>query len=217
MRSYARVATAVVALTLSTSALLGAQASAAAGQKIVYVNSQKIIAQAPGRADAEAQFQKEMDSYKAQVQKMGDSLQTQIADYRKNEATMTAAAKTAKEKELGGKQQAYQQRVQELEQTAQQRENELVRPIMEQINKIIEQIRTENGYTFILDAGSQAGVVVAADSSLDITDKVIQRLAAAGPVAKTTTPAPTTTRPAGATTPKPTGVSRPSSTPPNDR
>jgi outer membrane protein len=217
MRSYARVATAVVALTLSTSAFLGAQSNAAAGPKIVYVNSQKIIAQAPGRADAEAQFQKEMDSYKAQVQKMGDSLQTQIADYRKNEATMTATAKTAKEKELGGKQQAYQQRVQELEQTAQQRENELVRPIMEQINKIIEQIRAENGYTFILDAGSQAGVVVAADSSLDITDKVIQRLASAGPVAKTTTPAPTTTRPAGAQTPKPTGVSRPSSTPPNDR
>jgi outer membrane protein len=224
MRSYARVATAVVALSLSTSALLAAQQTAAApgAPKIVYVNSQKIIAQAPGRADAEAQFQKEMDQYKAQVQKMGDSLQTQIADYRKNEGTMTATAKTAKEKELGGKQQAYQQRVQELEQTAQQREAELVRPIMEQINKIIEQIRAENGYTFILDAGNQAGVVVAADSSLDITDAVIKRLVAAGPVATKAAPMapPTSTpaaRPAGATTPKPTGVSRPKPTPPNDR
>lgn len=217
MRSFARVATAIVALTLSTSALLGAQAAAAPdGPKIVYVNSQKIIAQAPGRADAEAQFQKEMDQYKAQLQKMGDTLQAQIADYRKNEATMTAAAKTAKEKDLGGKQQAYQQRVQELEQTAQQRETELVRPIMEQINKIIEQIRAENGYTFILDAGSQAGVVVAADSTLDITDKVIQRLVAAGPVATKAAPmaSPTSTaRPAGATAPKPTGVSRPKSPP----
>ncbi|MGH7621973.1 MAG: hypothetical protein ACREMU_06500, partial [Gemmatimonadaceae bacterium] len=66
MRLNARVVTAVVALTLSTSALLTAQAAAApGGQKIVYVNSQKIIAQAPGRAEAEAQFQKEMDQYKA--------------------------------------------------------------------------------------------------------------------------------------------------------
>ena len=167
--------------------LLAAQTAAAPGSaKIVYVNSQKIIAQAPGRADAEAQFQKEMDQYKAQVQRMGDSLQTAVADYQKAEPTLTPAVKATRTKDLRDRQAAYQQHVQQLEQTAQQREAELVRPIMEQINKIIEQIRTENNYTFILDAGSQAGVVVAADSSLDITDQVIKRLVAAGPVASRT-------------------------------
>jgi outer membrane protein len=213
MRSSTRVAAIVAALTMTMTGVLAAQATA---PKIVYVNSQKIIAQAPGRADAEAQFQKEMDQYKAQVQKLGDSLKTQIADYQKNQATMTPAARAAREKDLGGKQQAYQQHVQELEQTAQQREAELVRPIMEQINKIIEQIRTENNYTFILDAGSQAGVVVAADSSLDITEQVIKKLQAAGPVAMKAAPmqAPSATPKAtGATTQKPTGVSRPKTTP----
>ncbi len=212
MRSSTRAAALVAALTFSMTGVLVAQGTA---PKIVYVNSQKIIAQAPGRADAEAQFQKEMDQYKAQLQKMGDTLKTQIADYQKNQATMTATARAAREKDLGGKQQAYQQKVQELEQTAQQREAELVRPIMEQINKIIEQIRTENNYSFILDAGSQAGVVVAADSSLDITDQVIKKLQAAGPVAlkSTPAPAPATSKPTGATTQKPTGVSRPKTTP----
>jgi outer membrane protein len=213
MRSSTRVAAVVAALTMTMTGVLAAQAAAS---KIVYVNSQKIIAQAPGRADAEAQFQKDMDQYKAQVQKLGDSLKTQIADYQKNQATMTPAARAAREKDLGGKQQAYQQHVQELEQTAQQREAELVRPIMEQINKIIEQIRSENGYLFILDAGSQAGVVVAADSSLDITDQVIKKLVAAGPVAMKAAPmqAPSATpKPTGATNQKPTGVSRPKTTP----
>ena len=218
MRSYIRVATATVALTISMAGLLAAQGTA---PKIVYVNSQKIISQAPGRAEAEAQFQKEMDQYKAQVQHMGDTLQSQIADYQKNEATMSVAAKTAREKDLGAKRNAYQQRVQELEQTAQQREAELVRPIMEQINKIIERLRSENGYSFILDAGSQAGVVVAADSSLDVTDQVVKRLVAAGPVATRAAPmaAPSTTitpRSTGAASPKPTGVARPKS-PPHDR
>jgi outer membrane protein len=213
MRSSTRVAAVVAALTMTMTGVLAAQTAAS---KIVYVNSQKIIAQAPGRADAEAQFQKEMDQYKAQVQKLGDSLKTQIADYQKNQATMRPAARAAREKDLGGKQQAYQQHVQELEQTAQQREAELVRPIMEQINKIIEQIRSENGYLFILDAGSQAGVVVAADSSLDITDQVIKKLVAAGPVAMKAAPmqAPSATpKPTGATNQKPTGVSRPKTTP----
>ena len=216
MRPFLRVATAAVALTMSTTGLLAAQNAAAPGSaKIVYVNSQKIIAQAPGRAEAEAQFQKEMDQYKAQVQRMGDSLQTAVADYQKAEPTLTPAVKSTRTKDLRDRQAAYQQHVQQLEQTAQQREAELVRPIMEQINRIIEQIRAENNYTFILDAGNQAGVVVAADSSLDITDQVIKRLVAAGPVASKTppAPAPTTARPSGAAAQKPTGVSRPKSTP----
>jgi outer membrane protein len=213
MRSYTRVAATVVALTMSMTGILAAQAAA---PKIVYVNSQKIISQAPGRADAEAQFQKEMDQYKAQVQRMGDSLQTMVAEYQKVEPTLSQSVKNTRTKDLRDRQQAYQQHVQELEQTAQQREAELVRPIMEQINKIIEQVRTENGYSFILDAGSQAGVVVAADSSLDITNVVIKRLQAAGPVALKAAPmaSPSTTpRPTGAATQKPTGVTRPKSTP----
>lgn len=213
MRSFTRVAATVAALTLSMTGILAAQAG---GPKIVYVNSQKIIAQAPGRADAEAQFQKEMDQYKAQVQKMGDSLQTMVADYQKAEPTLSQSVKATRTKDLRDRQQAYQQHVQQLEQTAQQREAELVRPIMEQINKIIEQVRTENNYAFILDAGSQAGVVVAADSSLDITDQVIKRLQAAGPVAMKAAPMQppsATPKPTGATTQKPTGVSRPKTTP----
>ncbi|HMA03731.1 MAG: OmpH family outer membrane protein [Gemmatimonas sp.] len=213
MRSFTRVAATVAALTISMAGILAAQAG---GPKIVYVNSQKIIAQAPGRADAEAQFQKEMDQYKAQVQKMGDSLQTMVADYQKAEPTLSQSVKATRTKDLRDRQQAYQQHVQQLEQTAQQREAELVRPIMEQINKIIEQVRTENGYAFILDAGSQAGVVVAADSSLDITDQVIKRLQAAGPVAMKAAPMQppsATPKPTGATTQKPTGVSRPKTTP----
>jgi len=211
MRSNTRVAAMAVALTLSMTGILAAQAGA---PKIVYVNSQKIIAPAPGRADAEAQFQKEMDQYKLQVQKMGDSLQTMVADYQKAEPTLSASVKATRTKDLRDRQQAYQQHVQQLEQTAQQREAELVRPIMEQINKIIEQIRTENGYAFILDAGSQAGVVVAADSSLDITDQVIKKLQAAGPVAMKAAPMPApSSKPTGAATQKPTGVSRPKTTP----
>jgi len=213
MRSFTRVAATVAALTLSMAGVLAAQAG---GPKIVYVNSQKIIAQAPGRADAEAQFQKEMDQYKAQVQKMGDSLQTMVADYQKAEPTLSQSVKATRTKDLRDRQQAYQQHVQQLEQTAQQREAELVRPIMEQINKIIEQVRNENGYAFILDAGNQAGVVVAADSSLDITDQVIKRLQAAGPVAMKAAPMQppsATPKPTGAATQKPTGVSRPKTTP----
>lgn len=176
-------------------------------QKIAYVNSQKILADVPGRADAEAQMQKEMEGYRAEVQKMQDSLQTLVAAYNKAEPTLSATAKATRQKDIQTKEAAYQQRVQQLEQQAQQRQAELMRPIMQQINKVIEQVRSEDGYAMVFDAGSQAGVVVAADSSLDITAKVIQRLKAAGPIS--TTPP----KPAGPAN-KPLGATRPDSSKP---
>ena len=222
MYLFIRAALATLAFSTVTTGIAAAQGAQPAGgapQRIAYVNSQKIISQAPGRAEAESQFQREMESYKAEVKQLGDSLNSMVAEYNKAESTLSPAAKEGKQKEIRGQESAYQQRVQQLEQKAQQREAELVRPIMEQINKTIEQVRAEEGYAMVLDAGSQAGVVVAADSSLDLTDKVIARLKAAGPVASTqakpaqTKPAP---KPSGAPTSKPTGISRPK-TPPSDR
>lgn len=181
--------------------------SAATGApKIAYVNSQKILADVPGRTDAEAQMQKEMEGYRAEVQKMSDSLNALVSSYNKAEPTLSPTAKAARQKDIQTKQSEYQQRVQQLEQQAQQRQAELMRPIMQQINKVIEQIRSEDGYAMVFDAGNQSGVVVAADSSLDITDKVIARLKTAGPISTTppAKPAPGQTGP----TIKPTGASR---------
>jgi outer membrane protein len=197
MRSFVNAALGALAFTMLAAGAAGAQG----GLKIAYVNSQEIIAAAPGRAEAEAQIQKDMNSYREQVQKMGDSLNTLIASYTKSESTLSEAARTTKQKEIQDKEREYQTRVQGLEQQAQQRQAELIRPIMEKINAIIEKVRAEDGYAMVFDAGNQAGVVVAADSSLDITDKVITRLKASSGSASTT---PAKKGP----TPQPTGATR---------
>jgi Outer membrane protein len=197
MRSFVNAALGALAFTMVVAGTAGAQG----GLKIAYVNSQEVIAAAPGRAEAEAQIQKDMNTYRAQVQKMGDSLNALIASYTKSESTLSEASRTAKQKEIQDKEREYQTRVQGLEQQAQQRQAELIRPIMEKINNIIEQVRAEDGYAMVFDAGNQAGVVVAADSSLDITDKVITRLKAASGSASST---PAKKGP----TPQPTGATR---------
>jgi len=203
MRSIVRAALGALALTAIPAAATLAQQG---GQRIAYINSQKIIAAAPGRAEAEAQIQKEMDAYRAQVKTMGDSLNVLVAAYQKAEPTLSPAAKAGKQKEIQTKENEYQARVADMEQKAQQRQAELVRPIMQQINKVIEQLRAEAGYAMVFDAGNQSGVVVAADSALDITDKVIARLKSAAPVSKAPTPPPRpgpTLQPTGAARPKP--------------
>ena len=83
-------------------------------------------------------------------------------------------------------------------------------PTPKEIRKVLDDIRNEEGYAFILDAGSDAGVIVAADRNLDITEKVISRLkpvTAAAPGAvkpdSAKTPVGPRSTPAGVTRPKP--------------
>lgn len=190
--------------------LTAAASAPVMAQKIAYVDSKVILSRAPGRQAAEDTFNKEMDASRAQVQKMGDSLQTMIADYQKVQATLAANVREQREGAIRKKQEDYQKRAGELDQQMQQRQMELVKPIMDQIRKVLDDIRAEDGYAFILDAGSDAGVIVAADRNLDITEKVISRLkpvTAAAPGAvkpdSAKTPAGPRSTPAGVTRPKP--------------
>jgi len=201
MRSVVRAAL----VTVAFSAICASGALAQGTQRIAYINSNKILAQAPGRAEAEAQIDKEMGQYRQEAQSMRDSLNDMVAAYTKSEATLSPAARAGKQKEINTKQTQYQQRLADLEKKAQERQAELIGPIMTKINSIIEQIRAEKGYAMVFDAGNQAGVVVAADSSLDITDEVVARLKAAGPVSSTPPHADNTAGP----TPKATGATRP--------
>ena len=201
------------ALALGFLVLMAATATAQTPVKIGYIKSQTILAGAPGRAAAETQFEKEMTTYRAQVQRMGDSLNALIADYNKQEVSLSPQAKETRQKDIRAKEEEYQRRTQELQQQVRAREAELVRPIMEQINKIIDELRAEEGYSMIFDAENQSGVLVAADKNLDLTDKVLTRLRAAGPpTAASTRPAGTpgtTQRPPAPAAQQPSGVQRP--------
>jgi len=199
-----------LALVLSAVSAVPAFAQGAptsAPPKIAYIDSKVVLSRAPGRKEAEDTFNKEMEASRAQVQKMGDSLQTMIADYQKSQATLAANVREQREAAIRKKQEDYQSRAGSLDQRMQQRQMELVKPIMDQIRKVLDDIRQEDGYAFILDAGSEAGVIVAADRNLDITEKVIARLkpvtASAAKPDSAKSPAGPRPAPAGVTRPKP--------------
>jgi outer membrane protein len=199
------------ALALVITAASAAPALAQGAQKIAYIDSKVVMARAPGRQAAEDTFNKEMEASRTQVQKMGDSLQTMIADYLMVLGTLAANFRELREAAIRKKQEDYQTRAGALDQQMQQRQVELVKPIMDQIRKVLDEIRQEDGYAFILDAGADGGGIVAADRNLDITEKVISRLkpvpiTAGGAAAKPDSakaPAGPRSTPAAVTRPKP--------------
>src|SRR5688572_25222687 len=188
-----RRATNLALVITAASAVPAAEPVFAQGpQKIAYIDSKVVLARAPGRQAAEDLFNKEMEASRTQVQRMGDSLQTMIADYQKVQTTLAANIREQRESAIRKKQEDYQTRAGQLDQQMQQRQMELVKPIMDQIRKVLDDVRQEDGYAFILDAGSEAGVIVAADRNLDITEKVIARLKPVAAASSTARPGPTT-------------------------
>jgi len=175
--------------------------------RIAYVNPQALFENAPGRGDAEAQFRKETENYRAELAKMNEQLNQMMSDYQKQEKTMTPAVKETRQRAITAKEDTLRARQAALEQQANQRQNELMAPIMESVRKVLEDIRVEDGYAIIFSSEPGASPILAADKNLDITDRVVARLKT---VAATKTAAPAAQKPAaGAPANAPTGVTRP--------
>ena len=196
MRDLLRAAP--IALALLTVVSLPAQAQ---GVKVAYVQTSVLLEQAPGRAEAEAQFEKETGTYRDQIKRMSDSLNAMVSSFEQRQASLAAAAREAQAKNITTKQQEYQRRTQELEQKAQGRQNELVQPILDKIKAAIEDVRIEGGYAMIFNA-DQGSPIVAVDKNLNVTDRVLTKLR--GSSAAAPAPRPSSTAPA------PSGVTRPS-------
>jgi outer membrane protein len=188
-------------LALIVGAATAGSASAQAAPKFGFINSAAILAEAPGRAEAETRFKNEVTAYQAQLQRMSDSLQTMAANFDKEASKMDSATRVARAKVIQDKEADYQNRARTLDQQMQNRQAELIRPIMENLQKVIEQVRAEDGYAMIFDVASQTSVIVAADKSLDITPKVLARVKAA-PAPKPATGGAVNPQPAGVTAPK---------------
>ncbi|MFN2635811.1 MAG: OmpH family outer membrane protein [Gemmatimonadaceae bacterium] len=177
-----------------------AAAQSAPPVKIGYINSALLLQQAPGRAEAEAQFDKEVGVYRQQIQRMDDSLKTLMAAFDRDAPKLDSTTREARRTSIGQREIEYQGRARGLDSTMQVRQAQLVKPIMERVQSVIESIRSEDGYSMILDVGAQSSIVVAADKRLDLTDKVLSRLKSQGIPPAT---------PASGPTPQPAGVTRP--------
>lgn len=175
--SRAVPATAVVLAALATSAT--AQQPQAAVPRLAWINSQVVLANTPGRADAESLFAREMAGYRTEVQRLSQQVDSAMGEYQRTNVALTPAARQQKEEQIRALQQRNQQRASELQEQAQNREAELTAPIMQRVNAVIEGIRAEFNYAFVFDV-SAGNAIITADRSLDITQLVIQRLQAAG-------------------------------------
>jgi len=166
---------------LSAGTLAAQQTPCQAPLRLAYLNSARILANTPGRAQAESTFNREMVGFRAEVQRLQSQLDSTISEYNRTSVVLTPAARQARETEIRNLQARAQTRAQELDQQASAREAELTAPIMQRVNAVIEGVRAEFNCAMIFDATAELRVLITADQALDLSPLIIQRLQAAAP------------------------------------
>jgi outer membrane protein len=146
--------------------------------KIGYVDSQKIFAQSPEYQDAQAKFDKEVETWNTEAAAMNDDVDKLKEEQQKNSLVWSATKKKEADDRLKAKQDTLQQY---LDSTfgpsgkAEKRMAELSKPIKDKIVGIIKKVAIENDFEMVLDAANVS--IAYAKENLDITEQVIAELA----------------------------------------
>jgi outer membrane protein len=97
-----------------------------------------------------------------------------VADFQRKSVLLSPEERRKQEQAVIQKQQTLQQRANAIHQEASSRQEELMKPVLDRVQKAIEDVRMEGGYAIIFD--KESGAMVAADSTLDLTTQVIERM-----------------------------------------
>ena len=204
MRRDVLMMTAAAAALLLAPGIAHAQGSPCALGKVAIVQGAKILNSMPKYIQAESLLVKDQDAYKVEIAKLQGALDSAGAQFQDKSALLSATAKAAETKKLQDTYLQLQQHTAELEQKFAQQRAELTGPIEQRVQDVIDGMRAEYGCAIIFDANAQGGNIASVDKSIDLTQRVIDRLKAAGdtPPAPPTTKVPTGIKPPAASTPR---------------
>jgi len=146
--------------------------------KFGYIDSQRIFTEYQEYQDAQAKFEKEVETWNMQAEQMKQEIDELIVELESQSLILSAEKKREKEQYLAAKQDTLNQFVNATfgpEGKAERRMAELSKPVRDKILVIVERIAIENNYGIILDAGTVN--IAYAKKSLDLTDEVLAELA----------------------------------------
>lgn len=139
--------------------------------KIGFVNSQRILVNAPQAAKAKQKIEKEFEKRDQELQRLAKQLQTLQDAMEKGGVTMSPIERRNKERDFGELNHEFQRKQREFKEDLNLRQNEEMAAIFERVNKVIKNIAEIEKFDLILQEA------VFASPRIDITDRVLKILA----------------------------------------
>ncbi len=160
----------------TASATTPTTASAFAGEKIAYVNTDSLNTKYKFLIDTKKTIeakvrnaQKDMEGRTISIQKEMQEAQANVQNMSPNERETVGAKLQKRQEDL----ERYRQ---QLAETMDKEQSELDKIFRGKVNEVIKRIAQENGYTYILSYTSAGVGVLYGESSRDVTDKVLTEL-----------------------------------------
>lgn len=138
--------------------------------KIGYINSQRILAEAPQAVQAKKKIEREFEKRDQELQRMARQLQGLQETLEKNSTTMTEADRRNREREFSELNRDFQRRQREFKEDLNLRQNEEMAAIFERVYRVIKGMAETEKFDLILQEALYAG------PRIDITDRVIKSL-----------------------------------------
>jgi outer membrane protein len=163
--------------TLAAALALAAISATATAQelKIGYVNSERVLREASPAKAAQAKLEAEFGKRDRELNDQAVKLKSAAEKLDKDAPTLSEAERTRRQRELVEQDRDLQRKRREFQEDLNQRKNEELASVVERANRVIKQIFDQEKYDLILQE------VVFAGPRVDITEKVIKALNAAGP------------------------------------
>ncbi len=145
--------------------------SAQADIKAAYINSAKILQQAPQAIAAVEQMKKEFSDRENAIRKMAKETQDQEANLKKDGAIMSAEQKKRIENEILEKKRKIRFDAQSLKEDVDLRRKQEIQKVRSSITTVIQGYAKKKGYDFIFTEG-----VALASDKVNITEEILKEL-----------------------------------------
>jgi outer membrane protein len=147
-----------------------AAAPAVAETKIGFVNTEKLLREAPLSVAAQKKLEREFAARQQDLQKLAKQARELQAQLDKDGVTMSDGERKSKERDLSNHSRELQRQEREFREDLNLRRNEELGQIQERARKTIQEIAKAEKYDMILEQA------VYVDSKSDITDRVMKAL-----------------------------------------
>ena len=161
---------AIVQSTLAALVLAVFAQTAAAEVRVGFVNSDRVMKEAPPAKKAQQKLEKEFEKRDQELQRVAKQLQGMQEALEKNGMTMAEGERRNKEREFNELNRDFQRKQREFREDLNQRRNEELAGVLDRAHKTIRQLAEAEKYDIIFQEA------VYASPRIDITDKVIKAL-----------------------------------------
>jgi outer membrane protein len=144
-------------------------------EKIVYIDSARIINSYKGMIKARQDYQAKVAVWKANIDTLAKDIQSKITEYQKENSKMSLREKDLSKQLIQTKQQQLTEYQRAINERVQQEDDAMTKKVMAEINAYIKEYGESHHYTIVL-AATEQGNIAFAEKELDITEQIIEGL-----------------------------------------